>query len=195
MNSKLSQKNLKFKHQQEYIEIYRKNPNYGSDERKSVVAAIEKLIKQYDLKSLFDYGCGLNQMVIKRILEIFPSLKCLGYDFAVLDSQCTPILTNKLPVNQIFDLAISSDCFEHIAKSELTLVWEALSAISPKVMYHHISTRLAGQLLSDGSNAHVTVEPASWWLEEMKKAFPNYNIQDITPSTGKDFVILVLIKN
>jgi hypothetical protein len=33
-----------------------------------------------------------------------------------------------------------------------------------------VSTRLANQLLPDGRNAHLTVQPAEWWHDQMRDA-------------------------
>lgn len=188
---------MKFQDQQQYIELYKKKSSYGADERPADLRRIFSLIEKYDLKSVFDYGCGLNQIILNSIKKVMPDFKCKGYDFAVTDDQCTDALINKVSEDDYYDLIVSTDCLEHIPKNELPMVWSIFNSISPKVHYHNISTRLAAQILPDGTNAHKTVESSIWWQNEFSNAFPSYEVIDMTPTNSNkiDYAILTLIKN
>ena len=182
---------MKFKDQEYYIELYKKNPKYGSDKITKSINEVIEIINTFNIKSLFDYGCGLNQTLIKEILKNIKDIECVGYDFAILDEQCTANLINKIPIQREFDLIVSTDCFEHIYEDELEFVFESIKNLNPKVMYFVICNRKAGQILSDGTNAHKTVKNEEWWKDKLQNYFLNYKIYSSNCINNKQTISLI----
>lgn len=52
-------------------------------------------------------------------------------------------------------------------------------------MYHWISTRLAGQLLADGTNAHKSVNSDHWWDTMFKNTFMDYSVENLTTEQNR----------
>lgn len=114
-----------------YTGIYENNPKYGSD-RRNFVNYLTGLMQQYRTTSFFDFGCGLNHVVINDCRNIMPDVKYIGYDPAILDSQCTEVLCNYIPEGLNTDMLISSDCLEHVHEDELPQVWDIFKSLRPK---------------------------------------------------------------
>jgi len=72
-------------HSKEYQEILKKTHQkkkwWGSEEMKDVQPKIHELIKEYDVQSILDFGCGKGQNV-KFLKKKYPHIKVFGYDAA-----------------------------------------------------------------------------------------------------------------
>lgn len=175
-----------------YIKIYAGNPNYGSD-RRHFIDYLSTLIQKHDVASFFDFGCGLNHVVISELKLKYPGIKYVGYDPALQDFQCNEILNNYIPSDLKIDMLISSDCLEHVHTEELPQVWEIFRKLEPRVMYHSISTRIAGQILSDGTNAHKTVKSDTWWYDSFTREFKEYTTINLTTDRNRQNNVASLV--
>lgn len=148
-------------------ELYRKthetHPKYFQGYSLSTwVPEIGSIIKNSNIKTLLDYGCGKAKCWKEFNLKSQFNLDRLGlYDPGVsLYSTLT---------NEIYDLVICIDVLEHVPKQHVDTVLAQIMERASKVVFLTISTRPASKKLIDGSNAHATIEPKEWWLEKLKK--------------------------
>ena len=106
--------------------------------------------------TLLDYGCGQGSLAAALALPI------TEYDPAIEGKDARP---------KPADLVICTDVLEHIEPEFLNNVVDDLHDLSTKALFAVISTRLAKKILADGRNAHLIVEPPSFWREIFSKRF------------------------
>ena len=154
-------------HSKEYQEILKKTHQkkkwWGSEEMKDVQPKIHELIKEYDVRSILDFGCGKGQNV-KFLKKKYPHIKVFGYDAAY---------EYEMPDN--VDMIISTDVLEHVEPAELKNTLEDLKSRTNILQYHNIACFKASTNLADGRNAHLIVENGEWW----KKQFMDVEGYDI----------------
>ncbi|MBE3144977.1 MAG: glycosyltransferase family 29 protein [Planctomycetes bacterium] len=137
-----------------YDILHRVYPSYGvggnwfRDE-------IIKIAKEYDVKTILDYGCGKGSLV--KLLS--NGYEAFGYDPYVDEYSKRPAST--------VDMVVSTDFFEHVGENEIDAAIADIKSYSPKVQFHAISNRKAAQILPDGTNAHNTVKDSEWWEEKL----------------------------
>jgi cyclopropane fatty-acyl-phospholipid synthase-like methyltransferase len=124
--------------------------NSGSKMLKNV----QPVIKQYQPKSLLDFGCG-HGALITSIQELYPTMHVEGYDPG------NPAYT-KMPRSS-FDVVVSADVFEHIEPKYLNETLELISNKIQKAGWFRIACYPAKKHLPDGRNAHLIVELPDWW--------------------------------
>lgn len=169
----------KWKDTENYVEVYEKNPNYGKDGG-VLFDIVASIIRKNNINSVFDFGCGPNCILLKKLKNAFPKTILLGYDPAAIGEKQSDLVKNEIDFSLKFDMIVSTDCLEHIPSDELQQCWSIFNTIRPKFMFHAICTRKAGQILSDGTNAHKTVESANWWKLEMENCLKDYFVYDTT---------------
>lgn len=171
--------NYTWKDGPQYVNLYEKNATYGINGVKKA-KIIFNIITQHNCKSVFDFGCGQNFLLLKEIKKKFPDICIFGFDVAILENQKNEIVSNEINNNLKVDLVISTDCLEHVPEDELEQCWRIFNNLEPKIIYLIICTRLARVILPDGSNAHKTVKSPDWWANETTKHFKNYNVWNET---------------
>ena len=166
----------KWKDAELYTKLYKEKPEYGSTGLGKYTLII-KYVDDYSIKSIFDFGCGTNYVLLKKIGEQSKGLSLRGYDPAILDSQINETVSNQISTDYKSDMIVSTDCLEHIPENELDQCWKIFKNINPKVIFLVVCTRLAGQILSDGTNAHKTVKNFSWWENILVENFKDYEVK------------------
>lgn len=127
-----------------------------------------KFAKELRAFNILDYGCGQATLgsEINRISD--DSFKCNidNYDPAIPEF-------SKDPKNA--DLVVCTDVLEHVEPNCIDAVLDNIYYLAFKGIFLQIATRPANKILSDGRNAHLTIEPPSWWVEkiEAKSWFKN----------------------
>ena len=120
---------------------------------------VAKLIKVNT--KLLDYGCGKAEVYeINDWHWPKPTL----YDPAIPEYE-------KLPDGP-FDGVISTDVMEHIPKEQLPEVVIQIFSRAKKFVYLGIATAPSKTILSNGENAHCTVEPIEFWVSMIEKHVP-----------------------
>ena len=142
-------------------QYHKDDKNWQGIALKKFIPAINQIIKDKDIKSILDYGCGK----AKYHPEEWNATK---YDPAVPEYQNKP--TNK------FDLVISTDVLEHIPVDNLKNVIDDIFSYSKKWVFVSVCCRKANAILPNGYNAHATIESAKWW-RELFKPYKNYTIE------------------
>lgn len=173
-----------WKDAEQYIILYDKSPEYGSTGIHRV-RHVKKIISSNNYKSLWDFGCGRNYVMIKSLRSELPEVSSTGYDPAITNSEDG---VSNVVVEGEVDIITSIDCLEHLHEDELPQCFEIFLKKSPKYIYLDICTRLAGKILPDGTNAHKTVKPDDWWKSAIERAFPQYSIDVYNTSKFKDHV-------
>lgn len=120
----------------------------GSLERH--IPEIKKLIEEYKVKTLLDYGCG----------KAVHHKNKLADSVTLYDPYYGPYSTQ--PVGT-FDMVICTDVLEHIPEDEVGKVMADLINYTNKVLFLAISTYPAHKKFKNGENVHVTIRPKEWW--------------------------------
>ena len=122
---------------------------------------INKIIKDKDIKTILDYGCGKAKHHPKE-------WKAIKYDPAIQKYQNKP--------QDKYDLVISTDVLEHIPVENLKQTIEEIFGYSNKWVFVSVCCRKAEAILPNGYNAHATIESAKWW-RELFKPYKNYTLE------------------
>ena len=155
--------------EEDYIKLYKEyhssNKNlYEGDSYEAHHDTIKNLVINTDSKSLLDYGCGKAiQYTHKKLHNAWGFMPSL-YDPGVEKFSVKP--------DDNFDGIYSTDVLEHIPKEVIPSVLEYIFNHANKFVFLAICTRPAGTILSNGENAHCTVEMIDWWVEQILKHDP-----------------------
>lgn len=136
------------------------------------IERVANLVIKYQYESMLDVGCGKG-VLIEGMKANCPELKVQGYDPAVPKF-------NTLPEGR-FDLVTCTDVLEHIEPEHLDAFLDLLVAKTKFQAYLVISLVPAKQLLSDGRNAHLIVQPAEWWLKKLVEKYGFVQTSEMTP--------------
>ena len=142
------------------------NPNYGVASLAFAPLVIE-LAGKIGAKSIADYGAG------KRNLQ--KKMKELGhgnFDYRPYD----PVFPEYGPPREA-DLVCCIDVLEHIEPEHLEPVLDDLQRITLRAGLFSIHSGPAAKVLSDGRNAHLIQQPASWWLPRLCARFEIAHLQ------------------
>jgi 2-polyprenyl-3-methyl-5-hydroxy-6-metoxy-1,4-benzoquinol methylase len=157
----------------EYTEMNKKlhesNTDYGKSSGKWVQRVVE-ISLQYECADILDYGCG------KGLLRLGIGSKVKEYDPALGKLDKAPA-----------DMVVCTDVMEHIEPDCLDAVLDDLMALTKKVAFITVSTRLAKKTLADGRNAHLVVQPPEWWLPKFMSRFKLNKFVDL----GAEFAIVL----
>lgn len=135
---------------------------------------IYTLVKKYQCKSLLDYGCGKGVLykhqeqpiVLESGVSGHSVTELLGVSACLYDPAYLPYA---IKPSARFDIVICTDVLEHIPELEVPGVIEDLFNYAKDCLYVSISTRTAKKTLPNGENAHCTVKPASWWMDQFDR--------------------------
>jgi len=156
-----------------YYQLYIKQPTYGADGARHA-SLMTGLIRSFGVKSVLDFGCGPNQTLLKALTGRCRGVAFFGYDPAVIYP--VGLCTNTWDTSHV-DMVISTDCFEHIPEDELDQCFSLILGKTPKIVFFVICTRSAVAVLPDGTNAHKTVKPGSWWVKKIQSYLRSYTIK------------------
>lgn len=111
-----------------------------------------------------DYGCGEATLTKKAMNGTSLShVKWQLYD------PCIPkYSTEPVPA----DIVVCTDVMEHVEEECVPAVLAHIRYLGRKGAFFHIVTKLAGQVLPDGRNAHITVKRHEWWQEQLEQHWP-----------------------
>lgn len=114
--------------------------------------------------SVLDYGCG--QGLLRQVLGRFVK----EYDPAIKGKDHDP---------EPADLVVCTDVLEHIEPDFLPAVLIHIHSKVKKQLLFSASLVPAGKLLADGRNAHLILESAEWWREQISKYFYIFKVYTI----------------
>ena len=158
MTSEILQKNNELYHQ--YHDTHKKH--FSGDGLKQFIPDISFLIRNSNIKTVIEYGCGkAHPWKDYNLKKMWRLDKVDFYDPGVeeyshsLSSPC--------------DLVICVDVMEHIDPECVDEVLGNIDKLSNKAIFFSISTRRAAKNLPDGRNAHLTVQPPDWWQRKIDR--------------------------
>ena len=154
----------------EWIEQYKKyhkeHTEYGNGGGlKFYLQHIIDLVQDTKAESLLDYGCGKAEGYLvynhhHHWGNIMPSL----YDPAIPEYEVLPEGT--------FDGVVSFDVLEHIPKEQIPETFQKIFNKANRFVFLGIATSPAKTVLSNGDNAHCTIEPIGWWETMIERYAP-----------------------
>jgi 2-polyprenyl-3-methyl-5-hydroxy-6-metoxy-1,4-benzoquinol methylase len=144
---------------EQYKILHKANSSFGTSAT-HYTNILDKIFYTLNFQNvtILDYGCG------KQVLK--PYIENKGFTYVPYDPAIEGI--DNLDKTKNYDLVINFDVLEHIKDNgTLDNVIKEILSLS-KYCIFAISTRLAGQILPNGENAHCTVHDYKWWLNKFK---------------------------
>jgi hypothetical protein len=138
------------------VELH-KNKDYGVA---SVHYApiVSKFCNQYGVQELLDYGAGKGRLM--HALKVDHPMKIELYDPAMPQWSDKP---------EPAEMVACIDVLEHVEPRKLDNVLDDLARVTKRIGIFTVSTERAIKSLPDGRNAHLIVEPSSWWLPQIQE--------------------------
>lgn len=158
-------------------------PEYGGSSGKWV-ATVAHLVRTLRLSSVLDYGCGKG--LLKQGLARLVADGSDQTDLAGLVREYDPAIPGKDAAPAPAELVVCTDVLEHVEPSYLDAVLDDLRRLTLNVAFLNVATRPAEKTLPDGRNAHLIVEPSSWWLPKLRTRWTIASLQDF----GDQFVVV-----
>lgn len=153
--------------------LHSDRPDYGTSGQRwaPVVAA---LADRVSAGQILDYGCGKQTLAAS-----LPGYKVIGYDPAI------PALSSQ---PQCADVVVCTDVLEHVEPDCIDDVLDDLCRVTGKAALVTVATRPAVKTLADGRNAHLTIQPFSWWREHFLSRF---DLVDVVEEEGSEFTLIL----
>lgn len=126
-----------------------------------------RFMKDWKFSSLLDVGCGHNEFV-KNLRRSHPELHTVGVDFACPGADLIAPASALPFADKEFDVLTSFDALEHLEPEEVTPSLSEFARVSRRFCFS-ICHR-ASVFLWQGENLHPTVQPESWWIEQIALA-------------------------
>ena len=143
-------------YRKQIAEVHATTPGWGTTGR-HFASLVQKIARDYAVSNILDYGCG--KQTLSRAL---PAFRIKGYDPGLPGLDIPP---------EPHDLVVCTDVLEHIEPDCLEAVLDDLQRVTRIVLFAQVATSPAIQILPDGRNAHLIVEPAKWWLRHLWERF------------------------
>lgn len=130
---------------------------------------VSKVCNQYGVQELLDYGAGKGRLM--ENLTVDHPMRIQLYDPAFPKWAETP---------EPAEMVACIDVLEHIEPQKLENVLDDLKRVTKKIGVFTVSTVEAIKTLPDGRNAHLIIEPSSWWLPKLQQRFELHVFQKTT---------------
>lgn len=163
----------------EYREMQKelhKNPDYGVASV-HYAPAVSRVCNDYDVQELLDYGAGKGRLM--GALKVNHKMDIQLYEPANPDWADIP---------EPSEMVACIDVLEHIEPAKLDNVLDDLKRVTKRIGLFTVSTEPAMKTLPDGRNAHLIVEPSSWWLPKIQQRFELHSFQ----KSPDGFLVLVM---
>jgi len=158
-------------------ELTKKRPWGGAVVGK--VPEIHRIMIYSDSKSLLDYGSGksdyLNQM------------NSYNMDLPYTIHEYEPAREEKAGDPPVVDFTLCFDVLEHVEPEKVDMTLHHIASKTRKFAYISICLVPAHSSFPDGTNLHLSVHPAEWWLKRLE---PHWDI--IRNNTDPKMLTLIL---
>jgi hypothetical protein len=152
------------------------NPDYGVAST-HFAPIVSRICNDYQVQELLDYGAGKGRLA--QSIKVDHDMRVQLYDPAVPEWADPP---------DPCEMVACIDVLEHIEPSLLENVLDDLQRCTQSIGLFTVATEPAMKTLSDGRNAHLIVQPASWWLPKIMERWELQTYQ------RRDDGFLVLVK-
>jgi hypothetical protein len=152
------------------------NPDYGVAST-HFAPIVSRICNDYRVQELLDYGAGKGRLA--QSIKVDHDMRVQLYDPAVPEWADSP---------DPCEMVACIDVLEHIEPSLLENVLDDLQRCTQSIGLFTVATEPAMKTLSDGRNAHLIVQPASWWLPKIMERWELQTYQ------RRDDGFLVLVK-
>ena len=153
------------------IDGRKREPNNAYDGKSTIIFAplVKNIIKQNNIKSMLDYGCGKgfyyeNAVNISGInnknLREFWDINIDIYDPCYEKH-------DYLDEKKSYDLVICIDVLEHIPAIDIDWVLDNIFNKSKKYVFINVACYPAIALLPNGKNAHININSPKWWHKKI----------------------------
>lgn len=134
---------------------------------------IKSLINAHAARTILDYGSGKGQQYQPVRVQLddgreFPSIPAYWAVNAITcyDPGFAP--HSRLPEGK-FDGVVSTDVLEHCPEDDLPWIVEEIFGYARKFVFANVACYPAMKRLSNGENAHCTIQTTAWWESLIKK--------------------------
>lgn len=117
---------------------------------------VSDLIDRFDARSVLDYGCGQGSLG-EALRQTTSGIRISEYD---------PAIPGKDGYVQFADLVVCTDVLEHVEIDRVSWVLEQLKNFARKAVFLVVHLGPSNKTLPDGRNAHITQQPADWWIAQ-----------------------------
>lgn len=138
--------------------LHEKCRKFGSNGWKGIKHAADLAIK-YGGSTVLDYGSGKGTLK-EKAPTIAPFLTVYQYEPAMGIDERRPC-----------DVVICRDVLEHIEPECLDDVLLDLRRLTLRAAHLLIATKASNDILPDGRNAHLIIQPRSWWAAKLAGHF------------------------
>jgi hypothetical protein len=120
---------------------------------------VHKIMLQEGLSTLLDYGSGQGKLG-HWFAKNAPQIDLREYE---------PGIPKRAAMPNPAEIVACIDVMEHIEPDCVIAVLDHIQSLAQRRVYFNISMRLAGRILNDGRNAHLTIESQKWWTDLLKE--------------------------
>lgn len=120
---------------------------------------VHAIMVQEGLSTLLDYGSGQGKLG-HWFAKNAPRVDLREYEPGIPKRAALPIPA---------EIVACIDVMEHIEPECVIDVLDHIQSLAQHRVYFNISMRLAGRILNDGRNAHLTIQPYEWWTALLKE--------------------------
>lgn len=157
--------------------IWENQTGYGHHFDEGIYKAISKFLKEKEIKTIVDFGCGKADYTKKLIEEGYI---CEAYDGNPFTPELTDGIGNILDLsqefnlNKKFDFVISLEVGEHIPKISERIFLDNICRHSSK----HLM--LSWAVIGQTGDGHVNCQDNEYIIEEMHKRGFEYDLENST---------------
>lgn len=128
-----------------------------------MIDTIEAWVRSTGVNRVLDYGAGAG-FVKNKLPRRIPGLEVISYEPGIPAQAALP---DPAP------LVLCIDVLEHVEPEYVEDVLDDLKRVVERYAFFNVATHPARRILPDGRNAHLTVQPMSWWAEKILARWPD----------------------
>lgn len=125
---------------------------------------IRRFVSETGSQQVLDYGAGSSGFLARELPLQVPGVAVHSYDPGI-----PAISTRPEPAETVLCI----DVLEHVEPEHIDAVLDDLKRVTLRHGLFNIATQPAERILPDGRNAHLIVEPESWWLYKLQARWNN----------------------
>ena len=126
----------------------------------SKTAEIHKLMILTDSKSVLDYGAGSSAYL--------DTMNAYNMDLPYSIHEYEPGREELSGDPPVVDFTVCCDVLEHVEPAKVDITLQHIANKTRKFAYFTICLVPSSGTFSDGTNLHLTIHPADWWLKKLE---------------------------